>query len=86
MKRLFLDEGAARFWTAVFGGVTAVGLVGARVYSLVQYFDGKARDRENVATHRPHSPCWRQNKGSMPSTLSRARKQRVRGNNCDWEG
>ena len=29
-----MGEGAARFWTAVFGGVTAIGLVAAGIYTL----------------------------------------------------
>jgi len=45
LNKLSLDEGAARFWTAVFGGITAIGLVGAGIYTLIQYFDAKERDR-----------------------------------------
>jgi len=48
MIKLSLDEGAARFWTAFFGGITALALVGGGVYSLVQYIGGKEQDRRNV--------------------------------------
>jgi len=42
-----MGEGTARFWTAVFGGITAVGLVAAGVYTLFQYIDSKEKDRES---------------------------------------
>ena len=42
-----MDEGAARFWTTIFGGITAISLVAAGLYSLVQYFDVKQKDSEN---------------------------------------
>jgi len=40
-----MDEGSSRFWSAVFGGVTAVGLVAAGVFTVVQYLDSKAAER-----------------------------------------
>jgi hypothetical protein len=40
-----MGEGAARFWTAVFGGITAVGLVAAGIYTLAQYLGAKEKDR-----------------------------------------
>jgi hypothetical protein len=40
-----MGEGAARFWTAVFGGITAIVLVAAGVYTLIQYLDTKQKDR-----------------------------------------
>ena len=43
-----MGEGAARFWTAVFGGVTAIGLVAAGIYTLFQYFDAKEKDRATL--------------------------------------
>src|SRR5277367_2958809 len=42
-----MDEGTARFWSAVFGGITAVGLVAAGIYTLFQYIDAKEKDRES---------------------------------------
>lgn len=42
-----MGEGAARFWSAVFGGITAVGLIAAGIYTLVQYFDAKRTERES---------------------------------------
>lgn len=42
-----MGEGAARFWTAVFGGVTALGLVAAGIYTLFQFIDAKDKDRES---------------------------------------
>lgn len=42
-----MGEGAARFWTVVFGGITAIGLIAAGVYTLIQYLDAKEKDRES---------------------------------------
>jgi hypothetical protein len=42
-----MGEGAARFWTALFGGVTAVGLVAAGIYTLFQYIDLKDKERQD---------------------------------------
>src|SRR5580700_10817375 len=41
-----MDEGTARFWTTIFAGITAFGLVAGGLYSLVQYLDSKKRDLE----------------------------------------
>lgn len=46
-SKLSMSEGAARFWTTVFAGVTAISLIAAGLYSLVQYFDAKDRERES---------------------------------------
>ena len=46
-SKLSMSEGVARFWTTVFAGVTAVSLIAAGLYSLVQYFDAKDRERES---------------------------------------
>ena len=47
LNKLSLGEGAARFWNAVFGGITALGLVAAGIYALFQYIDAKEKDRES---------------------------------------
>lgn len=46
-NRPSMGEGAARFWTALFGGITAVGLVAAGIYSLFQYMDLKDKERQD---------------------------------------
>ena len=43
-----ITEETARFWTTVFGGVTAVGLVVGGLYSLIQYQTGKADTERNL--------------------------------------
>jgi hypothetical protein len=42
-----MGEGAARFWTAIFGGITAVGLIAAGIYTLVQYLNARQAERES---------------------------------------
>ena len=44
ITRPSMDESTARFWTTIFGGITAIGLVLAGIYTLVQYFDAKEKD------------------------------------------
>ena len=44
-----MDEGTARFWTTIFGGITALGLVAGGLYSLVQYLDSREKDRQTLA-------------------------------------
>lgn len=39
-----MSDDTARFWSVVFGGVTAMGLVFGGVYSVIQYFDARAKD------------------------------------------
>src|SRR5260370_41233366 len=53
---LTMDEGASRFWTALFGAITALALIIGGMYSIRQYRDGKEidqhkrrRDRANTA-------------------------------------
>lgn len=41
-----LDEATSRYWNAVFGGITALGLVLGGGYTLLQYLDAKANDQE----------------------------------------
>jgi len=47
MPRFALDEAGARFWTALFGGITALSLIAAGVFSLSQYFDSREKERES---------------------------------------
>jgi hypothetical protein len=47
-----MDEGAARFWTVLFGGLTAISLVAGGIYTIVQYFDAKQKDRDVRETDR----------------------------------
>ena len=41
-----MDEDEARLWTVVFGAITSLGLIAAGVYSLIQFEDGRQKDRE----------------------------------------
>jgi hypothetical protein len=41
-----MSEDSARFWSVVFGGITAIGLIAGGAYTLVQFLDSRARDRE----------------------------------------
>jgi hypothetical protein len=43
-----MGVGPSRFWAAVFGGITAIGLVAAGIYTLFQYFDAKEKDRATL--------------------------------------
>jgi hypothetical protein len=44
-----MSDAGARFWTVVFGGVTAVGLVFGGVYTAIQYFDSRTKDSATYA-------------------------------------
>jgi hypothetical protein len=46
IDKMSITEGAARFWSALFGGITAIGLVVAGIYTLIQYFEAKEKERE----------------------------------------
>jgi hypothetical protein len=48
MKRT-LTEDAARFWSTIFGGITAIGLVLGGLYSLVQFLDTKSAAQSNLS-------------------------------------
>jgi hypothetical protein len=39
-----ISEGTARFWNVVFGGITAVSLLAAGGYTLVQHFENKEKE------------------------------------------
>ena len=41
-----MSEDSARFWSIVFGGITAIGLISGGAYTLVQFLDSRAKDRE----------------------------------------
>ena len=43
-SKLSMSEGSARFWSTIFGGITAIGLIAAGLYSVVQYFDTRERE------------------------------------------
>jgi hypothetical protein len=45
MKISSMSEATARFWTVIFGAVTACSLIAGGVYTLVQYFDARSKDR-----------------------------------------
>ena len=42
-----MSEEASRFWSMVFGGVTAIGLVCGGIYTVVQYFHARSQDATN---------------------------------------
>jgi hypothetical protein len=42
-----MTEDSSRFWTTIFGGITAIGLVAGGIYSVVQYFNTKETDQRN---------------------------------------
>ncbi len=44
-----MSEAAARFWTVLFGGVTAIGLVFGGIYTVIQYFDSRTKEAETYA-------------------------------------
>jgi hypothetical protein len=52
MPNLEIAEGTGRFWAAVFGGITALSLVAAGSYSLVQYWDAQKRYVDDRAKDR----------------------------------
>jgi hypothetical protein len=39
-----MSEEGARFWTVMFGGVTAIGLVFGGIYTAMQYLDSRSKD------------------------------------------
>jgi hypothetical protein len=43
-----LSDDAGRFWTAVFGGITAIGLIAGGFYTLVQYESSKSNNEETL--------------------------------------
>jgi hypothetical protein len=49
MQAPAMNEAQARFWTTVFAGITAIGLVVGGIYSAVQYFASRAADRDAQA-------------------------------------
>ena len=42
-----MSEGSARFWTTLFGGITAIGLIAGGIYTIFQYFDLKQNEAES---------------------------------------
>ncbi len=46
-KRLTMDAATSRFWSAIFAAVTTVALVVGGIYSVVQYFDSRKKDRDS---------------------------------------
>ena len=44
-----LSEGSERFWKTLFGGVTAIGLIGGGAYTIVQYEQSKEVERQVVS-------------------------------------
>lgn len=40
-----MNENQARMWTTIFGGITALGLIAGGIYTIVEYFDSKEKDR-----------------------------------------
>ena len=40
-----MDEAASRFWSAIFAAATTIALIGGGIYSLVQYFDSREKER-----------------------------------------
>ena len=48
MPKRSLTEDEARFWTTIFGGITAMGLVFGGIYSLVQFLDTRSAAESNL--------------------------------------
>jgi hypothetical protein len=48
MAKRSLTEDEARFWSTLFGGITALGLVFGGIYSLVQFLDTRAAGESNL--------------------------------------
>ncbi|SRR6266481_3426578 len=46
IRRPTMSEDSARFWSVVFGGITAIGLIAGGAYTLVQFLDSRVKDRE----------------------------------------
>ena len=40
-----MDEAASRFWSAIFAAATTIALIGGGIYSLVEYFDSRQKER-----------------------------------------
>src|SRR5437879_1555606 len=48
MAKRSLTEDEARFWSVLFGGITALGLVFGGIYSLVQFLDTRSVAESNL--------------------------------------
>lgn len=48
MAKRSLTEDEARFWSTLFGGITAMGLVFGGIYSLVQFLDTRSAAESNL--------------------------------------
>ena len=46
-----MDEATSRFWTTIFAGITAFGLIGGGFYTLWQYLDGRKKDIQNQTNY-----------------------------------
>ncbi|MEO7142050.1 MAG: hypothetical protein ABI165_00945 [Bryobacteraceae bacterium] len=44
-----MDEAAARFWTTVFGGITAVGLIAGGIYTVIEYESNRVAQARNMS-------------------------------------
>ena len=40
-----MEESASRFWSAIFAAATTIALIAGGIYSVVQYFDARNKDR-----------------------------------------
>jgi hypothetical protein len=40
-----MEEAASRFWSALFAAATTIALIGGGIYSVVQYFNARNKDR-----------------------------------------
>src|SRR5258708_4041483 len=45
IRRPTMSEDSARFWSVVFGGITAIGLIAGGAYTLTQFLHSGAKDR-----------------------------------------
>ena len=43
-----MDEATGRFWTTVFGGITALGLLAGGLYTVVEYLNAKQAEQRNA--------------------------------------
>jgi hypothetical protein len=46
--RTTMDEATSNFWTTIFGGITALGLIAGGIYTLVEYRSSRNEQRLNV--------------------------------------
>jgi hypothetical protein len=46
--RMTMDDATSNFWTTIFGGITALGLIAGGVYTLIQYQSSRKEQRTNV--------------------------------------